>query len=471
VQPRIWTPPLRELNPSTSLGFEVIDFSHDTLGIDLLPWQQWLFIHALELKPDGNYRFRTIVTLVARQNGKTTALNILALWRLVMDGARVVMGTSTNLDYARKSWLATVNMAKGSAEILPEFKWPETRTNGRETLETTSGAIYGIATARRTGGRSLSVDLLILDEIREHRTWEAWSASSKTTNARPRGQRWAISNMGDDGSVVLNHLQEKALKVIAGEIEDNSLAIFEWSAPPGCDTGDREAWAMANPALGLTIAEETIASDQTTDDEPVFRTEVLCQRVSSLEPLPIDPEAWAALATPVPVSGTPVFFLDCSPNLQSASIAGAVTVFGGSPYVRLSDYRPGVAWVIPRVAELVKKYPGAKWSYESTGPASAFAEQLSGVGVQVEEPLTITDMARGCAHLQRLVDDEAMSHAGDEAVTVALESAVKRDIGDPGLWSWGRRRSAGDISPLVAVTGALWLLESQPPLAFFASRR
>ena len=267
-----------------SLGFEVVAFARDILGIELLPWQRWLFIHGLELRPDGNYRFRTVLALVARQNGKTTALNILTLWRMIMDGAQVVMGTSTNLDYARKSWLTVVSMAKNSPAIADEFKWPETRTNGRESLEMKNGAFYGIATASRTGGRSLSVDLLILDEIREHKTWDAWSASSKTTNARPRGQRWVISNMGDDSSVVLNHLREKSLAVIDGTVADDTLGIFEWSAPPGCDTGDRSVWPFANPALGHTITEEVIASDLSTDSEEVFRTEVLCQRVARVGP-------------------------------------------------------------------------------------------------------------------------------------------------------------------------------------------
>jgi hypothetical protein len=277
--------------------------------------------------------------------------------------------------------------------------------------------------------------------------------------------------MGDDTSVVLNHLQTQALEYVRTGEGDDSLAIFEWSAPDGCDPGDRSVWPLANPALGYTILEDTLASDFATDPPNTFLTEVLCRRVPSLDAPPIDPEEWAELATPIPVSGTPVFFLDCSPNLQSASIAGAVSVFGGSPYVKLADHRPGVAWVIPRIVELVAKYPGARWSYESTGPASAFAEQLAAIGVQVEEPLTITDMARGCAHMQKLVEESSVSHSGDESVQLALASAVKRDIGDPGLWSWGRRRSAGDISPLVAVTGSLWLLESSPPVAFFASRR
>ena len=54
-QPRIFTPPLRELTPDTTLGFECIAFAEDVLGIRLIPWQRWLLIHALEIidEPDG----------------------------------------------------------------------------------------------------------------------------------------------------------------------------------------------------------------------------------------------------------------------------------------------------------------------------------------------------------------------------------------------------------------------------------
>ena len=57
--PRIFTPPLRKLTRRTTAGFALIDFTHDILGMDLLPWQKWLAIHALELLPDGTFRFRS----------------------------------------------------------------------------------------------------------------------------------------------------------------------------------------------------------------------------------------------------------------------------------------------------------------------------------------------------------------------------------------------------------------------------
>ena len=45
-----------------------------------------------------------------------------------------------------------------------------------------------------------------LDELREHQTWDAWNAATNTQNAVPDAQAFAISNQGDDTSVVLDAL-------------------------------------------------------------------------------------------------------------------------------------------------------------------------------------------------------------------------------------------------------------------------
>jgi hypothetical protein len=268
--------------------------------------------------------------------------------------------------------------------------------------------------------------------------------------------------MGDDGSVVLNHLQSKALARLESGDGDDSLAIYEWSAPPGCDTADRSVWPLANPALGYTIAEETLASDLGTDSEDVFRTEVLCQRVSSLEPKPISPVDWEACAVGLPdkTAMRPVFFLDCSPGLASASIGLAATV-DGVPHLEVADpeERSGTDWLVPKAVDLAEKHPDARFAVLGSGAVTALLPELKDAGLEPEQ-FTNQDMGRACGHLQKLVAGRAVTHSGDPLFAEALAVAVKRDIGDD-LWTWSRRKS-GDISPLVAATGAAWLLETRP---------
>lgn len=100
TEPRIWTPPLRKLTRETSLGFAFCDFC-EVLGVELLPWQKWLAVHALETVDEGagwRFRFRYVLILISRQNGKTyfeVLMNVFFTYGLK---SQLVLGTAQNLD-------------------------------------------------------------------------------------------------------------------------------------------------------------------------------------------------------------------------------------------------------------------------------------------------------------------------------------------------------------------------------------
>ena len=59
--------------------------------------------------------------------------------------------------------------------------------------------------------------------------------------ATASSQVWAISNEGDDGSVVLNALGEEGRAAArSGQLTD--VAWFEWSAPPEVERTDPDGW-------------------------------------------------------------------------------------------------------------------------------------------------------------------------------------------------------------------------------------
>ncbi|WP_145982697.1 hypothetical protein [Pseudonocardia sp. EC080625-04] len=272
--PRLFTEPLQELTPETSLGFEAIRFANVILGIELLPWQEWWLIHALELH-DGRLRYKTVVTLLPRQNGKTELLSIFSLYLMFSDRAKLILGTAQALDIAREAWTKSVDHAQASPHTAPEIK-DVRRTNGEQCITLRSGARYRISATTRGAGRGLSVDLLILDELREHRDWDSWSALAATTTARPESLKVGISNAGDSSSVVLNTLRASALTG-----DETTLGLFEWSAPDGCELDDPDAWVSSNPSLGYLITEDTLRGALATSTPAVFRTEHLCQTVES----------------------------------------------------------------------------------------------------------------------------------------------------------------------------------------------
>lgn len=449
--PRLWTPPLRPLTPATSAGFACITFAETVLGVRLMPWQKWLLIHALELNPDGTFRFRKVLVLVARQNGKTTVMSVKSLWRMFVDGAALVIGTAQNLDVAEEAWSTAVELAESSTELAPLIS-SVVRVNGKKALILDTGERYKVAAASRRGGRGLSADDVNLDELREHQTWDAWAAVTKTTNARPDPQVWGFSNAGDRNSVVLAHLRRQALTFIETGEGDSALGIFEWSAPDGCDIHDQQAMAQANPALGHTIRLAALLSDAATDPEDVFRTEVLCQWVDDLvEPLF---EGWHDLidAESVIDSGL-TFGLAVSIDRAYASIGAAGRNPDGLLHLEPIDRKRGTAWVVDRLRELQERHGRVTVALDGRGPASTLIGDLEDAGIPVTV-MTTSDVTDAWASLYDRVAEGKVAHLGDPDLDAAVAGARKRPVGDK--WAGGRKTSSVDISPLEAVTAAAW---------------
>jgi len=489
--PRVFTPPLRELTPDTTWGFGAITFAHDVLGVELLPWQRWLLLHALEVLPDGSFRFRNVVVLVARQNGKSTLSQVLALFFLFVLDVALVLGTAQDLDTAEEVWEGAQDMVEGTPE-LAELANKPTRINGRKSTNLKSGQRYKVRAASRKAGRGLSGDLILLDELREHQTWDAWGAITKTTMARPNAQIWALSNAGDMASVVLRYLRLMAHKSLgdpdginaaedpasllgdadldADEAEqiaeeaDDSLGIFEWSAEPGRPVGDKDGWVAANPGLGYTISERTIASAARTDPEWVFRTEVLCQWSSGALEGPFPAGSWEAgtdAASTIPADERFAFCLDVSWDRTRSSIGVAGRRADGTPHVEVVANRVGTDWVTkwlverkddPRLIGVAVQQRGA--------PASSLVEPLVEAGVPVVEwPGTELGTATGRFYDAVRGGEDGVPqvfHVPQPVLDVSAATAKIKPLAD--AYVWDRKASPVDASPLVAVTGAFWLL-------------
>ena len=506
TEPRIYTPPLRELTRDTTLGYEAINFAEQVLGLTLIPWQRWLLVHALETidTDDGwRLRFRTVVVLIGRQNGKTTLGAILSLFFLYCMRTGLVIGTAQDLEQAEDTWSMCVEMAQANEDLREQVAhvW---YTNGAKRLQLTGNRDYRVKASTRRAGRGKSADLVLLDELREHQTWEAYSALSKTGIAKKNALLWCMSNAGDGTSVVLRHFRIRAhallgdpdgvAAALAGsepvdedaDLEDTALGIFEWSAKPDLPKKSREAWRQANPSLGYTIEERTIRAACADDPDEVFKTECLCQWVTAAVVPPFPVGAWEAGTDPqsfIAPDSALWWGVDISDDRAKASIAVCGLRPDRSWHVELVEYRSGVGWLQGWFADRAMKYRGMKVAMQTKGaPVSAFADILGAVdGVEIV-PCQGADVAGWCGRLwdavsaldpNRPKDAEAVApvrHLAQPALDLAANIASTRPLGD-GAWAWDRRKSLEDISPLVAVTmayGAATSIKKQRPSAYEA---
>lgn len=463
----------------------MIHFAATVLDQPLDPWQQWLVIHLGEMLDDGRPRFRQVLVIVARQNGKTHLCKVLALFWMFVEKWPMVFGTSTNLEQAKESWEAAVELAESVPALAARVAGKRVG-NGQQVVTTRHGSRYKIGAADRKGGRGKSIDRAIGDELREQRTWEAYQAAYNAMNLRSRAQVVYITNMGDTRSVVLNSLRDDALDAIASDVVTlRPVGLFEWSAAPGSHPMDVAAHAAANPQWGrrmdpdvtLSAARRVAKPGADLEELNGFLTEILCLSVDQLDPA-FDPAAWAAGLAPGTVSveerGRLAACVDVSPDEKSITLAVAAMTAGGKVRVELVKDWTGTSAMAAALEELpdwIRTVRPRALAWFPGGPAATLDATLRDRrksdarhhrawpprGVTVSE--VTTDTAAVVMGFASFIASGGVLHSGQTRLDVQIAGAEKLRSGDRWMLT---RRGAGHVDAVYAAAGAVHLARTMP---------
>jgi len=389
--PRVYTRPLRKLTENTSLGFAAIEYANKVLKKELYPWQEWALIHSLEivgtLAKGWHFRYRTALFLISRQNGKTVLSEVIASFFLNVLQVESVFGTSLSLDKAEEVWEAVIKDQENFPELSADID-RVSRTNGNKRLMLTENRQYKVGAPTRRAGRGDSNDLVMLDEIREHRDWETWSAAAASTNAKPNAIIFCFSNAGDPDSIVLRQLRSQAKAVIdgtvaqdfGGEVDDGTLGLFEWSAEDGAQTDDPKALAQANPALGYgLLTMRALMANRATFPENKFRSECMCQQVETILPQPFPDGAWDACLddnSQIAPESEIYFGIDLSQDRRWCSIAACGMREDGNYHIEVIKRQIGTEWAYKWFEDWAAKGK-TNLAFQGRGcPVCGLAEQI-----------------------------------------------------------------------------------------------
>lgn len=459
---RVYTPPLGPLTPETTDGYRAIKFA-ELMGMALLPWQKWFLIHALEFKPGTKEpRFRTLVLLVARQQGKSTLSTFLMAYWLAVLKVKTIVVAAQDLSTAETMWEEAGSILNEHPLLRKEYV-RDVQASGKKAYLYTGGRRIMPKASNSRAGRGGSVDRVFMDELREQKDWKAWAAIVPSTIARPGSQVLTASNAGDAEGVVLVHLHKSALSDIKEGNTDVSLGLFEWSAPEEMEITDVEAWRMAMPGLGRTVKEATIRGEMSTMPPNDFRTEYLCQFVDKLDQV-VDLVAWAETADPIGDLRNVFARRELHLAVQVGTGGDHVSLIGAGALnddrgrVRLQVLKtwsgPNAAKVATKeLAEAVALYRPRTLSWYPTGPGAVLKVPVSKIKGTKVVPVAGPDTASVCMDFALQVSGRAVLHDNSPVMATQLIAAQRQDVGDG--WRFEVKGIGAHVDALYAAAGAV----------------
>jgi hypothetical protein len=443
------TPGRRTLGPAAAAVAE-------RLGTPYIPWQRQVADVGLELLPDGRPAYREVVVTVPRQSGKTTLVLSVEVqravgWSPVHGPQRIVYSAQTGLDARKKLLEDQLPILEPRRKFLGITRI--TRAIGSESLLWSCGSRLVLQAASTDSGHGKTLDLGVQDELFADVDFRRDQAMVPAMATRRHAQIWALSTMGTGDSAALN------MKVAKGRaaVETGKtigIAYFEWSADTDDDPADPATWWRCMPALGRTIGLEAVEHAYETMTLGEFRRAFL--NIATVADERVIPQtAWDLVCDPLVEATAGMFGLDVNPERTASAIVAA----GAGPVLEVVDYRPGVAWLVPRCVELHRHY-GVGFALDGTGPAASEVTALQAEGVPVEVVGGTAATRAAGAFYDRIVEGRVRIRR-HQALDEAAAGASKLQVGD--AWKWGRRKSNADIAPLVAATVALWALLGAEP--------
>ena len=431
------------------LGQELIDLAIE-LGRPLMPWQEHVARNAMLGRP-GAWEHTRVGVVVPRQQGKSALLQIRIIWGL-LNGEKLIAATAQSREVALETFRGVADLLYASpyAGQIKSVRY----ANGQETIELTNGNRYKIIAPTPGGARGLTTHLAVVDEIREHRDYGAWAALVPTTTV-PKGQVWFASNAGDQTSVVLNDLREKAL----AQSKAGAIYYAEWSADPALAVDDIDGWYQANPALGHTVDLDTLEESYKTDPRPVFETERLSRWIQLMDsPWPPDAVAEAVDAEATLVKGLPTWLgLDVSIDRRHAALVAVQLVAEDKLVGHLLKtwYADGAIdelLVAQEVAPIARDLQARAVTFDRY-TASAIASRLASAGIPVGD-CSGAEFAQASDELLSAMVHGRLKLADQDTLIEHLLNCARKPYSDGG-WRIVRRSSAGPIAGAVAIAMAV----------------
>lgn len=427
------------------------------LGITFDPWQDGAGRLILAKRADGKLAAMIggVGMSLPRQVGKTYLIGAIVFALCILRPGMLVIWSAHHARTHGETFLAMqafANRTKVKPYIQDVFKG-----SGDEEIRFRNGSRILFGARERGFGRGIpGVDVIVSDEA-QIMTDKALDAQLATMNTSQFGLAIFVGTppRPEDPSEAFTRMRSEAW---AGTLQD--AAWIEFGLDPKADPNDRKRWPEANPSYPHRTPVESMLRLQRKLSAESFLREGLGIWNDDMSSGVFPAGAWDKLLDPKSMAGKrKMFAVDVTPDRSTTSIGVASIRDDGLVHLEHVQDGSGYRWAPQRLKELVTKW-GGEVALDPSSPAGALIPALTELGIE-PRLMTAGEMARACGALYDAVVAGQVRHIGEPELNGAVAGAMRRDLGD-GAWKWSRKDSMVDISPLVAVTEAFWILCGQP---------
>ena len=444
-----------------SSDFPLIEKAASRMGISYDLWQKGLLYLMFGKRSDGSYACGEggAVISICRQVGKTftvgSAIFILCAGRKDLK----VLWTAHRTRTSDETFQTMCGFARN--KLMARYVDHIRRANGQQEIAFRNGSRIMFGAREQGFGRGFdAVDMEVFDEA-QILTVKALNDMVPAMNVSPNPLLVFMGTPPQPGDPSEQFASKRAdgLKGVDG------MLYVEFSADRDADPDDRAQWAKANPSYPKRTSGKAIERlRQSLGGVDNFRREALGIWDETATHTAIDPDQWKQAAIDGPVipdsSDLVGYALDMSPDRSTLAIGGAVRHADGSAHVELRAFEStkakGSMWAVDYISEHWPRT--ASVVIDGQSPAMALLPDLKARHVRVIVT-NAGDMGRACGRLLDMLRDHKLTHLPDSeqyALAQAVANATTRNIGQSGAFGWNKTGSDIDISPLVAVTLALY---------------
>lgn len=467
--------PQRLVEADQSPRFRIVpssDFTWGDLACDLAssygltadPWQKLVIEDWLSEK-DGKWASISCGLSVPRQNGKNAALEIRELFGLIARGEKI-LHTAHQVKTAGKHFQRLKHFF-GEKANDPTAKFPELnalvervdRGKGSEGIFLKNGGSIEIIARSQKSGRGFTVDVIVCDEAQDMSD-DDQEALLSTSSAAPSGNpQWIYTGTPPGPKAVGEVFTRMRTRLLDGN--PGRRIWHEWSASLEDDIDDVLVWIATNPGLASGRLQQSVVEGEREDlSDEGFRRERLGMWDAGVSRSVIPLDMWNRAGDDFSLAVDRFALgVEVAPDLTGASVALAGLREDGQWHIELDEQKEGTKWVVPYIVHLLKNNPQIRGvGVDAGSPAKALLEEFREAGIRVITP-KVADLGGACAVLLSGVIAGEIRHTKQSHLTAAVQVASTRRLGDTGMWVWSRKTEQSDVTPIQAVTLALWVAQ------------